>query len=172
MVLPKSALGAEAARLRVNPLSGFQTNAKAASTGLDPRITAASLTQDGRLSGYGRAYVVSLSRGENELAGGAGLVQVGTDVDLYRDNAGAAAHLTRSLDDLRALVGKPIKGGATLVRSATFRVGKIADDAGGLRFEVRITGFSIYYTSAWLRRGRLLAGVFEARADPKNVDGR
>jgi hypothetical protein len=97
-------------------------------------------------------------------------VQVSTSVDLYRDSAGAAGQLTKSLDDLRALVGKPIKDGATLVRSATSHVGRIADGAAGTRFEIQIDGFPIYYTGVGLRHGRLLAGVFEARADPKNVD--
>jgi hypothetical protein len=62
MVLPKSALGAEAAPLRVNPLSGFLTNAKDASTTFDPRITAASLTRAGRLSGYALHTVAAFRR--------------------------------------------------------------------------------------------------------------
>jgi hypothetical protein len=170
MVLPKSELGAEAAALKVNPLSGFQANATAASGNFDPRVTAASLTRAGRLSGYTRAYRASRSQGENAIRRGAGLVQIGANVALYRDSAGAAGQLTKSLDDLRTLAGKPIKLGATLVRSATFRVGRIADSAAGARFDVRINGFPVYYTMVSLRHGRLLASVYEARADSKNVD--
>jgi hypothetical protein len=169
MALPTSAFGGQAVGLTVNPLSGFLSNAKAANTGIDPRETAASLTKAGRLSGYARAYRGNVSEFESALARGAGLLQVGTGVDLYRDGAGAASQQAKNVDDLRALVGKPLKAGATVVRSASFRVGGIANGAGG-RLEVRIKRFPLYYTMVWLRDGRLLAGVFEARAGPTKVD--
>src|SRR5438128_257320 len=55
MVLSLSAYGPEAAKLSVDPSSGFQPNAKAAST-IDPAVTSAYLTRIGRVIGYKLAF--------------------------------------------------------------------------------------------------------------------
>ena len=170
MVLPKSALGANARGMKLNRKSGYLSNARAAEGDLDPRMTSDSLSRGGRLFGYARVYRLGESEFEDDVLGGAGLVQTGTQVDLYRDKAAASHHMQTSVNDLRALVGKPIKHGATLERASTFNVERIADGAIGARFAVRIEGLNVYYTEVAFRRNGLLAGVFEVRADAKNVD--
>jgi hypothetical protein len=172
MTLPRSALGPQATGLSVHHPLGFQTNAQAAKARLDPRITATSLSRAGRLSGYVSEYQDSQSRGVSALIRGAGLLQVASDVELYRDTAAAAGQLTRVVSDCRARVGKPIKDGAMLERCASFPLQRIADGAAGLRYEIRVKGLHVYYTQVLLRRGRLLALVVEARADPKDMDAR
>src|SRR5262249_10740323 len=168
MVLPKSALGANARGMRLNRESGYLSNARAAETDMDPRMTRDSLSRGGRLFGYALVYRLGESKFEDDVLGGAGLVQTGTLVDFYRDKAAASSHQRTSVNDLLALVGKPIKDGATLERASTFRVERVADPASGVRFTVRIQGFDIYYTEVAFRRNSLLAGVFEVRADAKN----
>jgi hypothetical protein len=79
---------------------------------------------------------------ESAVARGAGLVQIGTNVNLYRAKAAAARHMTMSVNDSRELVGKPLKEGAVLERSATFRRRRIADEAAGATFDIRIEGFT------------------------------
>ena len=170
MVLPKSAFGTQAAALRINPVSGFLSNAKAANRDLDPRMTTVSLARAGRLSGYARTFRGTLSQFESAIEAGGGLLVLGSDVDLFRDDRGAEGQLRRSSNDFRALVGKRLKGGATLVRGASFSPAKIGDAATGRRFKVRIKGVSIYITQVGFRHGNLLAGVFEERADPRNLD--
>ena len=172
MVLPKSAFGGPAAALRINAVSGFLSNAKAANGDLDPRMTTVSLARAGRLSGYARTFRGTLSRFESAIEAGGGLLVLGSDVDLFRDDRGAEGQLRRSVDDLRALVGKRLKGGATLVRGATFSPAKIGDAATGERFEIRIKGISIYITQVGFRHGDLVAAVFEERADPRNLDAK
>jgi hypothetical protein len=170
MVLPKSALGANARGMRINRESGYLSNARAAATDMDPRMTRNSLSRGGRLFGYALVYRLGESEFEDALLSGAGLVQTGTLVDLYRDKAAASSHQRTSVNDLLALVGKPIKDGATLERASTFNVGRIADAVIGVRFAVRINRLVIYYTEVAFHRSSLLAGVFEVRADAKNVD--
>jgi hypothetical protein len=78
MVLSKSALGPQAARLRVNPRFGFLTNAQSASADPDPAVTAASLTNGGRLFGYAREFRLSGREFASALLRGAGLLQFRT----------------------------------------------------------------------------------------------
>jgi len=156
--------------MRLNRKSGYLSNARAAEEDMDPRMTKDSLSRGGRLFGYALVYRLGESEFEDDVLGGAGLVQTGTLVDLYRDKAAVLSHQRTSVNDLLALVGKPIKHGATLERASTFNVERIADAAIGARFRVRIEGLDVYYTEVAFRRNSLLAGVFEVRADAKNVD--
>jgi hypothetical protein len=170
MVLPRSALGPAWTRFRDKHPVGFYTNAQSAAGSLDPRITGASLSKDGRLTGYALGYSLRRSRFERALFQGSGALNILTDAELYRDKVGPATTMARGLRDLRALVGKPVRGGAILVRGATFRVPRIGDGAEGIRLEIRIKGFHVHYTEVAFRYGRLLAETIEARADPQNVD--
>src|SRR5262249_22310799 len=169
MVLPKSALVLPA-RVEVEHPVGFYSNARAAAHRIDPRITSASLTRAGRLTGYALGYTLSRWDFEDALLGGSGQLNIVTEVALYRDQTGPATQMAQGISDLRALVGKPLKGGVTLDRGATFRPPRIGDAATGLRFEVGYEGWHIYYTEVGFRYGRLLASVVEGRADPRNVD--
>ena len=170
MVLPKSALGAQAAALKRNPRSGVLSNAQTAAGQLDPRVTTVSLTRGGRLNGSALAFRASLSRTETALARGTGLLGIGSDVDVFRDSAAAAGQMARSLGDLRALTGKRLRGGALLVRGAEFRVPRIADASHGMALTARIEGFDLHVTQVAFRRGRLLAGAFEIRAGSGNAN--
>jgi hypothetical protein len=93
-----------------------------------------------------------------------------TKVDLYRDNAAVAGQMSRTLNDLRLLAGKRLRGGAILERGATFRPRRIADATIGLTYTTRARGFNVYVTRVGFRHGRLLAAVSEARADSTNVN--
>jgi hypothetical protein len=170
MVLSKSALGPQAARLRVNPRFGFLTNAQSASADPDPAVTAASLTNGGRLFGYARAFRLSRGGAASALLRGAGLLQLSNYVDVYRDATLAEDQRVRSVEHYRALVGKTLKGGAVLESSTRFSVEHVGDAATGLELSIRIKGFRVAYTTVGFRYGRLLAAVTEARADRKNVD--
>lgn len=170
MVLPRSALGPLAVRLRVKHPAGFYTNVQSATASLDPRITGALLTKDGRLTGYALGYSLGRSRFEDALFRGSGPLNIVTEVDLYRHKTDPAKLIAKGLSDLRALVGKRVRGGAILRRSASFRLPRIGDGAVGIRVEVSIKRFHVYYTEVVFRRGRLLAHAIEARADARNVD--
>jgi hypothetical protein len=171
MVLPKSALGKDAAGLRIyRPISGYLTNAKAAHSSLDPLVTETSLSKGGRLGGYAIQLVAPQARGEQMLRSGAGLIAITTNVDLYRSAAAAAAEMRKLAKDGRALVGKPVNApGETLERFTTFPVPQIAD-AAGWKLAVLAKPFHVYFTQVEFRDGRLLALASEARADTKNVD--
>ena len=169
MVLRRAALALPAGMSVKHPAE-FLTNGQAAAGSLDPRVTRASLTRAGRLSGYALGYSIPRSKFEHDLIFGSGQLNVLTEVDLYRSVAGPAAVMHKGIQDLRALVGKPVRGGARLVQSAVFRVRSIGDAAVGARIKIGIKGFQVYYTEVAFRYGRLLADVVEARADATNVD--
>lgn len=170
MVLPRSALGAAWTRFPDKHPAGFYTNARYAAGSIDPRMTAASLAKDGRLTGYVLGFSLRRSKFEDALSHGSGALNIVTGVGLYSDKAGPAAGMARGMRDLRALVGKRVRDGAILERGAAFRLPRIGDAADGIRFEISIKGLHIYYTEVAFQYGRLLAEVSEARADPQNVD--
>jgi hypothetical protein len=170
MVLPKSALGQLAARLRVKHPAGFYTNAQSAAASLDPRVTSVWLTKYGRVTGYVLGHSLGRSQFEDALFRGRGPLNVVTEVDLYRNKTGPATAMAKGLSDLRALVGKRLKGGALLKRAATFHPPRIGDATNAIKFEVEIQSLHVYYTEVAFRYGRLLASASEARADPHNVD--
>ena len=172
MVLPKSAFGRLPAQVQVEHPVGFYSNAEQAKRGADPGVTRASLTRQGRLLGYVLGYSRSQSQLEAALMRGSGPLNVLSEVELYRSSTGAASRMRQAIKDLRRLVGKPIKGGATLERGTTFRLHQIGDAAVGLRFKVRVRVDTpaLYYTEVVFRYGRLLAYTTEARADGNNVD--
>jgi hypothetical protein len=169
MMLPKSALGARALSMHRGRLSGPFSNAKRAASDLDPRDTTAAFTALGRITGYGDAYQVSDSAAEQALRTGKGLLVIDTLVELYRSSADVSRQMQRSVTDLHAFVGKPVKAGATLIRDGTFAVPNVGDAADGITPTFRFQGFRIYYTVVDVRLGRVLASVTEGRADDKDV---
>lgn len=171
MALPKYAFGTEASGLTLyRPISGFMTNAKGAKESSDPHVTTASLNKAGRLRGYARQYSLTFAQGKRILSKRTGLLAVTTVVDVYRSGAAAAAEISKRAEDGRALVGKPLKGGAKLERFTTFQVQPIGDGATGWRLAVRAGSTRVYLTQVDFRDGRLLASVVETRAGPENVD--
>src|SRR5262245_38552058 len=170
MVLPRSVLGPVGTRFRVKHPAGFYTNAQAAVASADPRETGTSLTEDGRLTGYVLGYSLPRSQFEGTLIQGSGALNILTEVELYRNKAGPASVMAKGISDLRALVGKRIRGGAILERGAIFRVPRVGDAADGIRSEIGIKGLHVYYTEVSFRDGRLLADATEARADPQDVE--
>jgi hypothetical protein len=172
MVLPKAALGADAARLVVySPTSGFVTNRQAAEHDFDPGQSAAALTRQGRVVGYELDYFPGLLPAALALRRRAGLIFIVTRIDLWRDDASAAHSVARLLSDLRRLRGKPV-GGFTL-KTATFRVPRLGS-ADGVRDAVGVRDSGqgragMYYTHVQFRLGRLIASVEVIRADTKNA---
>src|SRR5207302_6940518 len=106
----------------------------------DPRITVASLTKAGRLSGYALGYSLSQSQTQNAFLNGAGLFRIVTEVDLYRDAKGPTTRLMQGVRDLRALRGKPLKLGTRLVSLETFPVRGVGDAAVGLAYVIEGQG--------------------------------
>jgi hypothetical protein len=89
MPLPKAALGPSALSLPLDPDSGVQTNADAASNAFG-RVAAADLARIGRLSGYDLDYNDAAGKA---IVAGHGLLEAETGVELYRDPASATRGL-------------------------------------------------------------------------------
>lgn len=169
MVLPKAALGPEAARfVKVGP-SGLLTNERRAASDLDPLVSTASLAKAGRISGYALEFGLGHSQMSGAFSRGAGLVEIGTLVELYRDEGSVTRQMRKSLADLRQLVGKPLNLGGTLERAQTFPVRGSAGRAIGIRFTVRIAGTRVHITQVAFRSGPFAGIAVETRADTNDV---
>jgi hypothetical protein len=91
---------------------------------------------------------------------------------LFGDAAGASGYVEDELADVDGSVGKQI-GGATIEEVARFKVGRIADEAVGVRTRLmfREDGSErlAYATAVSFRRGRLLLSIAAIRTDEKDV---
>src|SRR5439155_7482276 len=170
MVLRKSVYGLQAAGFGKAGPSGVLSNERRAESDLDPLITPSYLTRAGRLSGYALQFGPGRSRISNALQQRNGLLEIGSLVELYRDEPSVSRELKKSVRDLRSLVGKPLNLGGTLERVRVTRVSGIGDEALRLTLVVRVSGVRIHITEVGFRSGRLAGIVAETRADATNVD--
>jgi hypothetical protein len=152
MVLPKAELGSAAAPLKYDASSsGVYGNAQAADDSIDPNATAASLARAGRLTGY-------------ELFYGNRKLEIGTEVDLFRDSVGVSADLAKRLRDLRRFEGRVVNG-VKLERVQTFAVPKLGDEVLAVRLTAARGGNRIWGTGIRFRLGALEGSVDVVRAD-------
>jgi hypothetical protein len=164
MVLPEDELGALAEGLEVAADdSGWTSHRKAAKETLDPEDSAASLSARGRVAGYELTYENPRSRGRS------GLLLVETSVDLMRDEIYAAELLDKHVHDFEDREGLS-HAGVKLVRVALFDVPGAGDEAAGVRAVLRAERRKVYYTLAFLRRGRILGAAGILQADERRVD--
>jgi len=166
IVLPKSALGPDAAALGKSPPSGTVSNARRAATDLDPLVTAKSLARSGRLTGYALQFGLTDPQTSKALRRGAGLLQVGTIVDSFRSRAAAGAAMTKTIADLRRLEGQPLNLGGKLERVRLIRMRGFRDRAVGLVLTVDLGGAQVHITEVAFRADHLAAAAAVTRADP------
>jgi hypothetical protein len=169
MVLPKSALGAGASSLRVDAAgSGVRTNADAAEDSIDTADTATSLARAGRLTGY------QLSYGDPSLSAltrGAGLLEIDSEVELFRGADAVAAAIGKDLRDFRRYEGKVVSG-VRLERVQTFPVAGLGPPALGARLEASIGGKRLWISGVEFRLGALEGSVTISRADANDESAR
>jgi hypothetical protein len=167
MVVPQEDLGDEFADLETDEGSGFVDNQEAADGTVDPDDTASDLESAGRLNGYELAY----SDGSGSaLEAGEGVVQVATDVSLFRDAGAASDFLAKEAEDHQRFEGKEIRPSLTLEEVETFAVDGLGDEAIGLRVRASLAGAELYLTSVSFRMNRLVGGAWVFRADDASVN--
>jgi hypothetical protein len=167
MVLPQEDLGEEFAALEIDDDSGFKDNEEAADETIDPDDTADSLERAGRINGYELLYSApSLS----VLEAGVGVIEVATEVDLFRDAGVASDHLAKQVEDWQRLEGEQVEAGVTLEKVETFAVKGLADEAVGLRARGTFGEVQFYETVVAVRLDRLVGAAYAYRADDANVN--
>ena len=169
MVLPKAALGPDAAALGKSGPSGTLSNERRAASDLDPLVTVRSLERIGRKTGYALQFGLGETETAKAFQRGAGILKVGTLVDSYRSKAAVGAAMTKTIDDLRRLEGKPLNVGGTLARVRVVRVHGFRDRAVGLSLVIDLGGPRAYVTEVGFRVGRLAAVAVVTRADVKDA---
>ena len=165
MVLPKAKLGQSVKGLTLYAGSGFETNARYASSTLDPSDTAGSLTSSGRVIGYDRTYETRQAVSRNAR----GTLTVSTGVELLDDRVYATQYLHARLNDYERLKGA-VRPGVKLRNVSGFDVVGIGEDGGGLRGTFVLTGvLTGHETTVAFRRGRIVAYASVLRADRKDA---
>jgi hypothetical protein len=153
MPLPRSALGADTARLVLARDSGPDTNVDAARHA-GGGVTASELARGGRITGYTLDYVKPV----DVLHVGPSLLEVQTIAELYRDAAAAS----RGLTFWHAVT-------ATIDRTSTRRLTvskvpfatRLADGAYGFLLTYSVAGKPVAHLGdVVFRTGRLLGAVF------------
>jgi hypothetical protein len=162
MVLPKADLGPSVKGLAEYRPAGEMTNARFASSTVDPEDTASSLRAKGRVLGFERTYIhprlASLSVRKGTLS-------LGTGVELLDDPVYAVQYLHARLTDYERLRG-PVRPGIKLRNVSSFEIAAIGDEGGGVRATVIVPSLiRAQETSVMFRRGRVVAYVSVVRAD-------
>jgi hypothetical protein len=164
MVLPHSQLGPGARGLEVAIGSGYLSNAVMGSRTLDPNDAEPQLDRAGRVTGYSLGY---LDVAYANLARGAGLIAVESDVDLYRSPAAVDARLATQLGDAQRFRGKRVDNGQRLLDSGSFAVTGLDTNAIGVLETIAYGSARYHATIVSFRAGPLLATVGVTRADAK-----
>jgi len=166
MVVPRGELGAAAAGLQVELLSGETTNARAADDSFDPNDTEATITRAGRVAGYTLLYG---DPSFSALRRAKGRIDLGSALDLFKTAAQAQAYEAKSLRDLRRVRGRNLDG-VVIERFSTFRVRGLGPAATGLRIVQRIGRKRVYGTYVDFQIDRILCEAAVTRADQVNAD--
>lgn len=165
MVLPLEELGPVARGFRLDGSSGPLGNRDAAKDSIDPKDSAVSLVEKGRVTGYTLSYVhpklASLERTE-------GVDGVETTVELFRDEIYAAGYLDKQVGDFQRFEGTGL-GPVRLNAVSEFAVPGVGDEGRGVRGMLRLAGIRFWTTTAGFRRGRIVASVTIVRADRANA---
>lgn len=133
--------------LSVSSDSGVQTNAEAAEDSFDPKDSAASLSRDGRISGYDLTYETS------------GIASVGSDVTLFGTAAQASAFLAKRAAEMKTYEGKEVAPGARILTVATWKPAAVGDESAGVDATLSAGGVTMRITSVALRVDRVMGSV-------------
>ena len=166
MVLPQEAFGGASDGLEVASYSGVKDSSEVADDTLDPEDTGDDLEEAGFVTGYSLGFEdPTLSA----LEEGKGVLDASSTVELFEDEAAAAAYLAKLLEDNRRFEGEETEPGSTLEGVEEFSVEGIADDATGLILHGSFGDSDFYATGVVFTLGRLRAGVGISRADDSDV---
>src|SRR3990172_2936128 len=166
MVLPQEEYGEASKDLEIDPQSGFEDSDEAANDTLDPEDTGDDLKEAGFVTSYSLRFE---DPAFSALEEGKGILDVSSTVDLFEDEAAAAAYLAKQLGDYRRFEGEEVEPGTTLEEVEEFVVEGIADDATGLVLHVSFADSDIYATGVVFTVGRLRAGTGITEADDRDV---
>jgi hypothetical protein len=165
MPLPQAELGRTAALLPLSPGSGVLTNDRVAGDALG-RMTAAKLSQQGRLTGYVLDYD---DRSEQAIRAGRGLTDVETRVDLYRDRAAAMTGL--GVKRAEELLLRRLASRALGVELAFFAAGRVGDASLGLTEALRPRGGpALHEAQIFFLTGQLVGTVSVSGATPDALE--
>ena len=166
MVLPQEAFGDASDGLEVASYSGVNDSDEVADDTLDPEDTGDDLEEAGFVAGYSLNFEDPTF---SALEEGKGVLDASSTVELFEDEAAAAAYLAKLLEDNRRFEGEEIEPGTTLEGVEEFSVEGIADDATGLILHGSFGDSDFYATGVVFTVGRLRAGVGISRADDSDV---
>ena len=143
--------------------SGWHTNSESAADDLDPTLTAAKLARLGRVVGY----EVEFNDLPVESSSGR-LVDVNSEVALFRSPAGAARYATGQAAQFRRYGGRLLPDGLVADRVSFFAVPDVAG-AHGIRARLRKRGVTVWMTDVEFHRGVLAARVELTRTDNRDT---
>ena len=159
--LAKADLGPAASALPLDPYSGVQTNAAAASNATG-KVTAAQLERLGRITGYALDYDDSAL---HALDAGHGLLEVRTEVDRYRSAAAARAGVAFWRRD-DANVG-PLRSAGLTVSERFFAPAGLGASSFGMEGTLGVPGkHPLYGVDIYFSRGSFVGEVSVTAADP------
>ena len=167
MVLPQEDIGEEFADMEIDDDSGFVDSEEAADDTIDPEDTADDLEQAGRVNGYSLGY--ETPDWFSALLAGAGLLAVGTDLDLFEDAEAASDFVLKQINDYLSLEGEEVEVGVTLEKVDVFEVEGLADEAMGVKARISFGDLEMYVTFVGFRIDRLLGSASIGRADDADV---
>jgi hypothetical protein len=165
LAVPRAQLGPVAKGLEVELLSGPTNNARAADDSFDPNDSAATVTREGRVTGYTLVYG---DVGWTALRKGHGLLDVGTSVDLFRTARQAALYEIKSLHDLARVRGKNLQG-VVVEKSSAFRVSGLGPGAVGLETIQRVGNHRLQSTVVDFQIDKFLCEAVINRADTQTA---
>jgi hypothetical protein len=160
MVLPQHAFGPSGRGFEMDGESGRAGNRKAARTSIEPGVTARALARSGRVDGYDVTFVDP--RGPRLLSG-ARPYSLGTEVELFRDEAAASAYLRRLRSDFKRAQGR-MRQGVRVIDVDTVDVGGVGEEAVGIRASFATGAAGGFTTSVGFRRGRIVGSATVVQA--------
>ncbi len=164
MPLPLSSLGPAASALPLSPDSGVQSNSAAASN-TNKLTTAKTFARLGRITGYQLDYSDPTFAA---LGAGHGLIDVDTEVDLYKSPTSASAGLAfKQKDDLSV---QGLRSSMLGVTASIFAPAKVGESRYGLNGVLKPVGIgSLYACDVNFQEGSLVASVSITAADPTGI---
>ena len=165
MVLPPIAYGDFARDLRIDVTSGFQNSTDIADASLDASVSAFQIRQ----SGFRAAYALGLDDYTYlSVRKGAGVNNVGSFVILFDSEDAATGYLADRLAELHEFQGQEVQG-ALLEDTKEFEVPRLGAEAKVTVTHSSALGLDWRVSSAWFRKGPLVASVFITRTDDRDI---
>jgi hypothetical protein len=161
MPLPKTQLGPTAALLPLDRDSGVETNAEAANNTSSATMTAAGFAKLGRITGYTLDYD---DAGGAALGVGHGLLEVQTEVELYRSAADAARGLAFWRKD--EIAATHIKISGVKISLAPLKLPAIGTASFAFSGHESVAGKPpVYGVDVYFTTGRIVGEVSVSAAD-------